>query len=238
MESFQIYLDSKDALNLNDTYIFYLPNLEIQDGYYLYLQLQNCSIPYSFYNINNNTNYFNYLDDGQLYNVTLTNGNYNINQLVTELKNKIGQNFTITYNNITNKITFSHNKDFTFIYSKLLDILGFTMNNLSSVNKSLTSTNCINLNYIRCINLVSNISTYNINKSLENNSVILCNIPVNNSPYSIIYYQNYNGFRTNLYTNKLDYITIKLTDNYENNIDLNGLNFNLTIQIDVESFRK
>ena len=163
-------------------------------------------------------------------------GNYKINQLVTELKKQM-VNFNIIYNSITNKIKFTNTLyDFRFNISKLLYLLGFTPNNLTSYDKSIYSANCINLNYIRCINLVSNICTYNISKSLRNNRSILASVQVNTQPYSIIQYTN-NSYRSNLFKNRLDYIMVRLVDNDENIINLNGLNFNITIQLDIEAFR-
>jgi len=236
-ESFQLFLDSKDAIKNNNDYQFFLPNLEVLEGYYLYLSVVSVTIPYSFYNINSYNNYFSYNLDNEINNVVISVGNYNINQLVSELKNQM-KHIVITYNSITNKLTFSHNNsDFILYYSKLLGILGFNNINLTSVNRQITSHNCINLNYIRCINIDSNICTYNINRSLQNNSSILCSIPVNTTPYSLIQYYNYNNFRSNLFKNNLDCIFIRLVDNDDNIIDLNGLNFNLTIQLDVESFK-
>jgi len=235
-ESFQLYLDSKASIKNGNEYQFYLPNLEILEGFYLYLSVVSACIPYSFYNINSYNNYFSYVINSETYNVIISVGNYNINQIVSELKLQM-TNFNIIYNSITNKITLSNPLyEFTLNNSKLLNILGFSTV-LSSYNKYITSTNCINLNYIRCINIDSNICTYNINKSLQNNSNILCSIPINTQPYSLIQYYNYNNFRSNLFKNTLDCIFIRLIDNDENIIDLNGLNFNLTVQIDVESFK-
>ena len=58
-ESFQLYLDSKDAdFHNNNEYQFYLPNMEVVDGFYLYLSVVSISIPYSFYNINYQNNFF------------------------------------------------------------------------------------------------------------------------------------------------------------------------------------
>ena len=237
-ESFQLYLDSKDAdFHNNNEYQFYLPNMEVVDGFYLYLSVVSISIPYSFYNINYQNNFFSYVVDNIDYSIILTPGNYNINQVVAELKSQMPY-FNIVYNSITNKISFSHaTSEFRFNISKFLYLLGFTTNNITSLNKTIYSSNCINLNYIRCINLVSNIYTNNINKSLEHNASILASVPVHTSPYSIIQYNNLNNYRSNLFKNHLDYIMIKLVDNDENIVHLNGLNFNITIQLDVESFR-
>ena len=69
-ESYQIYLNSKyaDTQN-NDSYKFQLNTLDVQEGYYIYLSVQNVSIPYSFYNVNESNNKIEYIIFTQLYTV-------------------------------------------------------------------------------------------------------------------------------------------------------------------------
>ena len=120
-ESFQIYLNSKNADSSNNNlYNFILPNLEIADGNYIYLSVQYASIPYSFYNINTTNNTLNYTLNAVNYTVTITSGNYNITQLITFLKSSMS-GFTISYNSLTNKITFSHST-YNFKYHQHLHV--------------------------------------------------------------------------------------------------------------------
>jgi len=238
-ESFQIYLNSTNADNVsNYNYNFVLPNLEIADGNYIYLSVQYANIPYSFYNINSTNNVLNYTLNSVNYTITITSGNYNITQLVASLKSSM-TGFTISYNSITNKITFSHSTyNFTFLSSSTCqEILGFVKNTAyTSSSLSLISKNSVSLIPIKCINVVSNLLTYNINKANPNNQSILCCIPVTTQPNSIIEYKNNNNFRSNLFINQISNIVIKLTDQNNNSLDLNGLDFFLTIQLDIEKF--
>jgi hypothetical protein len=238
-ESFQIYLNSTNADNINNNiYNFILPNLEIADENYIYLSVQYASIPYSFYNINTTNNVLIYTLNLVNYTVTITPGNYNITQLVTFLKSNMS-GFTISYNSITNKMTFSHSTyNFTFLStSTCQEILGFKTNtNYTSTTLSLISMNCVSLIPIKCINIVSNLLTYNINKSNPNNQSILCCMPITTQPNSIIEYKNNNNFRSNLFINQISNITIKLADQNNNILNLNGLDFFLTIQLDIEKF--
>ena len=238
-ESFQIYLNSTNADNINNNiYNFILPNLEIADGNYIYLSVQYANIPYSFYNINTTNNVLIYTLNLLNYTVTITPGNYNITQLITFLKSNMS-GFTISYNSITNKMNFSHSTyNFVFLStSTCQEILGFKTNtNYTSTTLSLISINCISLIPIKCINIVSNLLTYNINKANPNNQSILCCMPVTTQPNSIIEYKNNNNFRSNLFINQISNITIKLTDQNNNTLNLNGLDFFLTIQLDIEKF--
>jgi hypothetical protein len=248
MESLQLYLNSSNA----DKYLdnskshceWILPMIEIPDGYHIYLSIQNCVIPYSFYNINSSNNqliYYTNIQTTPIQNiVTIPEGNYNINQLITTLKSLMLLNFNITYNNINNKITFTYTSSFYISSSSTIsEIIGFVKetDHYSDVNFTLTSVNNINMHPIKCINIVSNLMTFNINKSFVNNNSILCCIPINSQPYSLIEYHNTNNFRVNLFVNTISTIRIKLIDDNGNLLNLNGLNFSITIQLDIEAFR-
>lgn len=245
MESLQLYLNSSNADNYLDNSKSHcqwiLPPIEIVDGFHIYLSVQNCVIPYSFYNINSSNNQLIYYIDTSQNIVTIPEGNYNINQLITTLKSLMLPNFNITYNNINNKITFTYTSSFYISSSSTIsEIIGFLkeINYYSDVNFTLTSVNNINMHPIKCINIVSNLMTNSINKSFVNNNSILCCIPINSQPYSLIEYHNNNNFRVNLFVNTISTIRIKLIDDNGNLLNLNGLNFSLTIQLDVESFRE
>ena len=239
-ESYQIYLNSKYADSIsNNTYKFSLNTLEIDEGHYIYLSVVHVSIPYSFYNVHANNNKLEYILNGQFYIVNIPVSNYNVNQLITYLSS-VMTNFNITYSSITNKITFQHNtSNFTFLGSSTCyRILGFSDNkSYTSSSFILRSANCINLQTVNSIFLLSNLLTYNISSSIPNSQNILCQIPVNNSPNSIIHFYNQNNFRTNLFLKYLNDISLRLVDEYNNDIDLNGLHFRVTIQLDVEAFK-
>jgi len=173
-ESYQLYLNSKyaDTTN-NDTYKFQFKTLDVEEGYYIYLSVQNISIPYSFYNVNDSNNKIEYIIFTQLYTVTIPPSNYNINQFIEYLSTAM-TNFTITYSSRTNKITFSHNAfNFTLLSSSTCyKILGFKEGvNYTSNNVSLTSVNCVNMMTVNSIFVLSNLMTYNISSSLPNSQM-------------------------------------------------------------------
>jgi hypothetical protein len=242
MESIQIYLNSQSAdksFNGAADCEYNLPLIEIPDGFHIYLSVVSCLIPYSFYNINNRNNVLQYSFDGITINtLSIPIGNYNVNSLLSFLKSNLVA-FTITYNNITNKFTFTHpTNNFMFMSSSTcLQILGFNNNEtISSVIFSLTSVNCVNVYTIRTVQVNSNLITYNINKVQKNNFCILCSVPITCTPFSLIEYINRTNFKTNLFLNRISNIKIKLTDDNGNLIDLNGCHYSLTLQLDVISF--
>jgi hypothetical protein len=242
MESIQIYLHSANADKFFNNSIsdceFLLPPIEIPDGFHIYLSVQSVSIPYSFYNVNSNTNLLSYTVNGATSNLTITNGNYNITQLISFLTaNMTG--FTITYNSITNKLIFTHSTyNFTInSTSTCLSIIGFNaLSTYASTSLTLTSSNCINIQTVKRINIASNLITYNINKANINNYSILCSIPINKPPFSVIEYSNVNHFRTNLFINNISNVKLRLLDENGTLLDLNGCHFCITLQLDVEPF--
>jgi hypothetical protein len=242
MESIQIYLNSQSAdksFNGAADCEYNLPLIEIPDGFHIYLSVVSCLIPYSFYNINNRNNVLQYSFDGITINtLSIPIGNYNVNSLLSVLKSNLVA-FTITYDNIKNKFTFTHpTNNFMFMSSSTcLQILGFNNNEtISSVIFSLTSVNCVNVYTIRTVQVNSNLITYNINKVQKNNFCILCSVPITCTPFSLIEYINRTNFKTNLFLNRISNIKIKLTDDNGNLIDLNGCHYSLTLQLDVVSF--
>ena len=172
MESIQIYLNSKNADKYNNGMIsdaeYDLPLVEFQDEFHIYLSVVSCLIPFSFYNINNSNNSLYYSFDGNsMTNILIPIGNYNINDLVKYFKASMS-NFTITYNQNSNKLSFTHaTTNFMFMsVSSCLSVLGFNDNTTYiSTSFTLTSKNCVNVYNIKNIQVNSNLITYNINKT-------------------------------------------------------------------------
>lgn len=243
VESLQIYLNSRYATETvggnTANCVYYLPVIEIPDGHHIYLSLQNASIPYSFYSITSFDNTFSWgLVAGAVNTYYIQPGNYNITQLIDVLAIAMGAGYTITYSSITSKILITHaTSNFTIYAGSFNHIIGFSKTtNTTSVVNLLYGRDCVNLNQIRAINVEVNFPTYNINVAQAYNQNIMATIPVYVAPFSIITYENPNNFRTNLYVNKLDQIQIRLLDNESRLIDLNGINYQMTLQLDCVRF--
>lgn len=243
VESLQIYLNSRYATETiggnTANCVYYLPVIEIPDGHHIYLSLQNASIPYSFYSITSFDNTFSWgLVAGAVNTYYIQPGNYNITQLIDVLTIAMGAGYTITYSSITSKILITHSSsNFTIYAGSFNHIIGFSKTtNTTSAGNLLYGRDCVNLNQIRAINVEVNFPTYNINVAQAYNQNIMATIPVYVAPFSIITYENPNNFRTNLYVNKLDQIQIRLLDNEARLIDLNGINYQMTLQLDCIKF--
>lgn len=240
-ESFQIYLNSEFAdvqkSSTNDVE-FHLPTIEVDSQYHLYASITSASIPVSYYNVNNNNNLIVYDTSSTVYRVTIPIGNYTVNQLVATL-NSILTNFTVTYNDQTNKMMFIHNSlNYTFryeigFYSTAFELLGFSKYSQISVARVLSSNICCNLEPIRMFCICSNLPTGNMNNSNPLKQNILCQIPVDQSKYGVVNYINPTRFKCNLYTNIINSVEIMIADQNSNMIDLNGVNWSITLQLDI-----
>lgn len=243
INSIQIFLNSRYATetvggNIANS-IYYLPVIEIPDGHHIYLSLQNANIPYSFYSITGFDNTFSWGlvgDPSSTY--YIQPGNYNITQMIGVIQAAMGASYTVTYSSITSKILITHTTSNFIIYASTINhVLGFSKTtNTTSAANLLYGRDCINLNQIRALNIEINFPTYNVNIAQAYNQNILATIPVYVAPFSIISYQNPNNFRTNLYVNKLDQIQIRILDNESRLVDMNGVNYQMTLQLDCVKF--
>ena len=101
--------------------------------------------------------------------------------------------------------------------------------------RTLKSNISINLFTIRNIYISSyNLILNNVNSSTPNNSSILCSIPISSSQGSIITYSNIYDVKNEVYhTNNLNLLHIKLTDQDCDILDLNGVHWSMTLQLDI-----
>lgn len=181
----------------------------------------------------------------------IPSGNYNANQMSNQLTTGYWAatnplyptpHLKVTYNSITNTFLFKNTLDqnfkFTLPYTTCIEPLGLSTNVLynTSIFGQLTSYNAINLATVRAINIVTNYSSGNLSILEQNNFNTLASIPVIALPNSLIYYVNSNDFKTNLYLGEINNISIKLTDQDNNSLHLNGLYYNMTLQIDILRF--
>ena len=243
MESLQITLNTKYGINQDGTYIFKLPQIETQSQHEFLMSVKSAVIPYSFYNVNTYNNYFRFDLYSYQYSIYFTVGNYSIIQFQSYL-NTLLLNYgftTVVYNNITNTFTFSSPHMFQFYGSSTcLQLLGFTPTTTSygCNNGVLTSNGCINMNSIQMIRVVSNYTSGNVCVEDLNNQNVLCSLAVNSPPFSNIVYINdqTSSFKCNLYQRFINEISIKLTDQDNNLLDLNGLNYSIVLQLDISDF--
>jgi hypothetical protein len=241
-KSVQIYLNSGTAdifingsMKSNIVFFFEHP-LEInKNSYELRLSVVNAQFPISYYLINDTNNYIK-INNTSYY---FKKGNYNINTFITEWTNSIGPNWTLTYDNITNKISFAYTSNFTFSdnNNSLFPIIGFKKGTIySSASNILVCPFCFNFAGLSRLNIKS--STFNLgnldsyNKS-KNRTIAVC--PINSIGQGYILYHNYTHY-TNIFKNyEISTIDISIQDDYKNYLDFNNIDWSLTLQIDILS---
>jgi len=247
VDTLQIHLNSKNADGYNNGSFsdcnFYLPIIELPLQHTIMLSVQSAVIPYTFYNIDDTNNTLIWvLSDNHGGHLTIPKGNYNainLASLLAVLMSDPGLNsiFTVKYNPITNKFTFT-NSSLNYIFEKqstCFTILGIATSTWTT-NKIYTSESCVNLLSKTCLCIQSNLPTSNINHKNLSEGNILVSFPVNVPPYSLITYSNNSSFKTNLFSNTINFINIRIIDQDNNLVDLNGCFFSLTLQIDVFDF--
>ena len=241
IESFQIHLNSKylSQGTINNAF-FYIQTIEVPSDYQLHLSVINASIPYSFYNVNSNNNKLViYFSESMSTTYLFNTGNYTINQFLTELQSKL-VGFTITYDKIKSKLTLAYTTNFTIsTTSTCLDILGFgdvSSSLLSSINNTITSINCINLQAFQCICVGTNFISSSISIENQKKPTVICCIPISGNPNSMITYVNPSNYKINIFASMFSMINIKLMDQYSSYTDFSGCHWSMTIQLDIVKF--
>lgn len=241
-QSICIFLNSATANSYINGYtsecMFVLPTINIPKKSKVSISVQTASIPYSFFNCDDFNSKIVYIENSITYTKYIPQGNYNVNTLITALKILMGANFNITYSSLDNSYTFTNSiYEFQILSSSLCyEIIGFKSgSSYSSVGRSLKSNISINLFTIRNIYISSNnLILNNVNSSTPNNSSILCSIPITSSQGSMISYSNIYDIKNEVYhTNNLNLLHIKLTDQDCDILDLNGVHWSMTLQLDI-----
>jgi hypothetical protein len=245
-QSVQIYLNSKNAKKfLNGSYksnlIFYFNDM-VEIGPSVIetkLSVVNAQIPCSFYLINSTNNQINITISGITTLYTFPNGNYNVNSFITQWASTIGSGWTITFNSITNNFNFLYSSNFIFSdlnINSIFNIIGFVngISYSSDFNNSLNSFCCVNFGGITKINIQS-ASFYLSNIDSFNGTVgdIICSIPVNSSQNGFIFYENYTNYKSVFNNRIINSISLEITDEFNNLINFNNIDFSLTLQIDM-----
>lgn len=251
-----LFINSKDANSGSATNFTY--NLPQGIGNIVSYYVKNVTIPFSQYvsiyrgvyfgNETIGTNsYFQLVDTSGTWNVILTPGNYNASQLATLLQNALnmataiaGNPYTVAYNSSTYKYTISSSGGaFTLNWQINNNAPGqyaaysFGFPNVQSTGAALyLSPNVANLNgsslnyYIRSSTLTLG-NSYSYFQDIKDTVVI--QVPINVPPGSYILYKNDNPDFINLSDATVRTIDIQLVDEYGNIVNLNGLNWNVTL---------
>ena len=200
--------------------------------------LVDAQIPVSFYNINYTNNVLNYQISSVNYTITVIPGNYNFTSLASQfvagfLAN--GHTFTITINKQTGVITFATPAtNFILQVSSIFSTLGFPASNQTSVSFTLNATYPLNLFGITKIKINSSFfNSYNYDSATYGMSNLISVIPVDQPAFGLIIYENKSDAKYTLRTNAVDEIDLTLTDQNDNLINFNNIDWQLTFLLEI-----
>ena len=105
-----------------------------------------------------------------------------------------------------------------------------------------TKTFTMSLTGTKPINLIRTTSVYIETPELLNEafdsrtngqSGVLCRIPINTTPFTLLQWTNIFGTNTKLAVKQINHIRIRLLDDDRNVIDMRGFNFSITLQFNI-----
>ena len=204
----------------------------------VYLSVAHCEVPNSFYIVNYANNQI--VIDGVTYSIPV--GNYNVNSFITVAQSVLPSGFTITYDSITNKFTFKYNFFFTINGSSpnstINRVIGLDNNDLTSelsgLQNELILPHVVNFLPMQRINFRSNIFNFNNYNSSDGSCDVFLPLQNNAGQLSMINYVNQSNDEFLLPDKSLTAFQINVTDDYNNYINFNGVNWTMTLKIKME----
>ena len=224
------------------------------------VSLYSAVIPYSFYNIRQGINdkiYYSQVGSTTLLSLTIPQGSYTINSLQSKLKElfdtaiNAATTSTITYNRTDMKFTYNIPQHsgvnqiyFNWGYAEGQGhkdgaeiALGFP-SYYSSINTGFTSLESLFVpdvnGGVHSIHIRTNLSSKgSIDSQSRSFSTILGTIPIDVNFGGVLFFRPADAIHKIVITSKdIKNIIIRLTDDRDRLLDLNGLDFNITILID------
>lgn len=265
LQSYNIFLNSK---NRDIDYYNYIssgtPNYLAYCGWnlkqiikktslssYFTISVKSLILPFSFDNISTLNKEFEIEYLSSYYMIVLEEGNPNITQLITDIKNKIilavpalTGFLTINYDSASQTISILNTSPNTltmyFQNNFIGKMCGFTTNINILSGTSATSDININVNPLECIFVRSDnlsfSSSYESIVSKNNISDIIAIIPITVSSGNYIVYNDSSSFESRLNDDRIDNISIYLTSAVDDDHIL-SLNLNWTIQLQINEYK-
>lgn len=252
-----VFIDSRQRANgTSDEFTVWLakPIVKTHPSHFFTARIVSAEIPYTWKQVNatNNTLPISvlYMSNTYISSLVLTPGNYNINQLLTELKTKLiavvqsltGQVITMTtsYSAATNLISvtlgslpviqvtirFSLNK---FIGSMFGCLVDKSMSNTSGfVGDRNVNVNPVTSIYIRS-ELFRQTDSYECIVQKWDVSDVIAKIQVMTPPNTILYYSGDLMLENRIVNEVIDRVSVYLSDNQSYALDLNGNDWSFRI---------
>lgn len=220
------------------------PTFTLRSPLYVYAyRVKSVSIPFSFYmvNANNNTIAFRESADGVNRTATLPVGNYDaatiLSALGTALTNAGTQAYTVTYDDVSGRLTISAPGNFRILSgnngSTAWNVLGVDQyNDTASGVSSVKLPHYVDFSFNSSILLCSNaLSSEDVIYSSDDSKAVVCNIPADAPAGSVIHYDNSNGGYL-LFEESVQQVDFLLLDSATGKpMDLNGGAFTVILSV-------
>ncbi len=236
-----LHIRSKDANQLNsDLNTEFSVNLvspvECSQDEEIHAQVISAEIPNSAYNVSaqvqNNTIVYN-----STLSYILPAKNYDIDELMRVITAEVSFPFSATFDEYTGKVTLTNTAGFGYQpnwnLSSAAKLLGFAQNPSPVIpaGQSVTGLGMADLATIHAVMVKSDLAAGNVLSTRAGNSTTLQKISIDVNSGGIIYL-NQQDFRTVSVLQKpvIDAINFRLTDQNDNLLDLNDINYEFSLQ--------
>jgi len=220
---------------------------------YFTISVKSLILPFSFDNIStlNKSFVFTYL--ATPYTINVFEGNPNITQLITDIKNKIliavptilTNDFSITYDSASQTISIFNNTGNTMTFgfgnnNFIGTMLGYSSDIIINTGNTISSNTNINVNPLECVFVRSDnlsfSSSYESVVGKNNISDIISIIPITVSSGNYIVYNDSGAFESRLNDDRIDNISLYLTSAVDDD-HLLALFLNWTIQLQINEYK-
>ena len=217
----------------SDVIFHFQQQITVRDDMQLSMGCANATIPSSFYVVNSSNDHLTYqIGQNTQTSLSLDHGNPTIYDLASELEQKLGSHFMVTYDVSAGKLNLIHMSDEFQLHSTstCLGLLGFTSKVHTSTSQSLTSDLIVDLAGPRNI-LIQTPSFGTSIIDSRNGSNILSIIPNKEHHGNLIIHEPQHIHQSLINARVLSSIRLQLRDHDSKKIDLNGLDYSVTFQV-------
>lgn len=210
--------------------------------------IMNAQIPVSFYTIAETFDIVFYVGVSAIGNSTIPAGNYNFNSLKQIIDANIltlGINLTFTINRANGKVSFTQSTPTNLSFIKFeastiaiglkyARLLGYNTQTIAPVANQWLAPNPLNLLGVKKLNIRSQkLQISSFNSTTNNLGITLSTIPVDVAAFSMISYTNQTDLnKSNLQIKIIDQIDISITDENNELINFNNLDWNITLVLE------
>jgi len=175
--------------------------------------------------------------------ITLAEGDYNIYQLITEIKSHLAIqlaefDFEITYSRISKKLswsitTASYSMKIVYEDTSAHDVIGLSDDISIPYNTPTTLQKVINMNSLSAIDVVSSLKASNYSSHSGDMSNVICRIPCDRIG-GVLTYKPRLPTKHLIDSRHISHFMFGLRDDQGRNLDNNGKNWTISIQIFIE----